>query len=90
MAEGAWRIEGRVQGVGFRWNTVRTARGLGLAGRVWNRSDGAVEVHASGAREALEEFEGWLQQGPPAASVQRVKRIEPGPSAGGADFRVRR
>jgi acylphosphatase len=42
------RITGRVQGVGYRLWATRTAARLGLRGWVRNRSDGSVEVLATG------------------------------------------
>lgn len=90
MATRAWRVRGRVQGVGFRWNTVRMARGLGLEGRVWNRADGSVEVHARGDAEVLGELEEWLRKGPPMASVTGVEPVEPGPEAAASGFEVLR
>lgn len=68
-----WRIHGRVQGVGFRWWTRRTAESLGITGSVRNRSDGTVEVRAAGSEEALREFEERLREGPRSASVRRVE-----------------
>jgi acylphosphatase len=62
-------VEGRVQGVGFRWSTRREAERLGLVGTVRNRSDGAVVVAAEGRISHLEAFVEWLAVGPPAASV---------------------
>lgn len=70
-----YEVTGHVQGVGFRWSTTRTARELGLAGTVRNRTDGAVEVHAEGPADAIRELERWLQEGPAAARVQRVEEI---------------
>lgn len=66
---------GRVQGVGFRWSTTQRARSLDLRGTVRNRSDGAVEVHASGEPEDLESLRSWLQEGPRAAEVAELREI---------------
>ena len=65
-------VNGRVQGVGFRYSVLAEARRLGLAGWVRNRADGGVEGVASGPAEALERLRHWLQRGPPAAQVENV------------------
>jgi acylphosphatase len=75
MAESAFRVSGRVQGVGFRWWTRAQATRLGLTGCVRNADDGSVEVQAAGAEEAIAELERLLAEGPPHASVKRVERI---------------
>jgi acylphosphatase len=67
------RIRGRVQGVGFRWYTVREARGLGLVGYVRNLADGSVRIVAEGEREALEAFLNWAGQGPSHAYVTETE-----------------
>lgn len=72
----AWRIRGRVQGVGFRWWTVQTGTGLGLSGRVWNEDDGSVVVHVRGGDAELERFREKLEVGPMMARVQEVESIE--------------
>lgn len=66
------RVEGRVQGVGFRQFVRHHARRLGLTGWVRNEPDGAVYLVAEGPREALETLLHLLAQGPPAARVERV------------------
>jgi acylphosphatase len=83
----AFRVRGRVQGVGFRWNTVRIARKLGLSGTVHNRADGSVEVHASGDVDALGRLRDWLNRGPRAARVEAVEEILPGDDLP-RDFRI--
>ncbi len=69
------RIEGRVQGVGFRWFVVRESQRLGLAGHVKNNSDGSVEVVAEGAKERLDQLEQLCRQGPRPAQVEKVERV---------------
>lgn len=83
-----FRVEGRVQGVGFRWSAVGEARRLGITGWVRNRDDGAVEGEVQGDPAALEAFRHWLERGPPAARVDAV-RWSPGPVAAVADFSAR-
>lgn len=70
-------VRGRVQGVGFRWSTTRTAEELGVRGTVRNRADGTVEVHAEGPADAMSDLEEWLREGPRAARVEGVEEIEP-------------
>lgn len=65
-------VHGRVQGVNFRYYTVRTAQSLDLVGWVANRWDGSVETVAEGSREALNKFEAFLHRGSPSAFVQQV------------------
>jgi acylphosphatase len=93
-----YRIEGRVQGVGFRAFVQRRARGLALDGYVRNLDDGAVEALASGPPEVLARFEAELRRGPPLSRVDRLTieslpdPAEPDPSApaAGGGFEVRR
>lgn len=68
-----FRVDGRVQGVGFRESTRRTAMALGLQGWVRNRADGSVEGLACGDAPALEQLQHWLGHGPPAARVDRLE-----------------
>lgn len=76
MSEGrAYRVTGRVQGVGFRWFTSRTARHLGLTGTVRNEADGSVRVEAWGALSDLARLESFLAKGPPGARVESVDAL---------------
>jgi acylphosphatase len=71
-------VSGLVQGVGFRWATVRQARALGLRGVVRNLADGRVEVEAEGEESRLARLQAWLAQGPAGAHVRSVdSRLEP-------------
>jgi acylphosphatase len=67
------RIEGRVQGVGFRMFVERTAAALGLDGWVRNRRDGGVETVVSGTPAAVEQMIERCHVGPPASRVDRVE-----------------
>jgi len=71
-------VRGRVQGVFFRASARNEALRLGLTGYAKNLADGRVEAVACGEAPALEEFQRWLQHGPPAARVDEVSS-EDGP-----------
>jgi len=66
------RIEGRVQGVGFRYTCMNEGQSLGISGWVRNTPSGDVEVWAEGTKEKLETFLQWLHRGPPGARVDTV------------------
>jgi acylphosphatase len=74
-------VRGRVQGVGFRYFVMRRATGLALTGWVANEADGSVRTVAEGPRADLESFLATLQEGPPAAIVDRVV-VAWGPAVG--------
>jgi acylphosphatase len=69
-------ITGRVQGVGYRDWTMTTARRLGLAGWVRNRTDGAVEALIVGEDNAVGAMIDACRRGPPLAQVDNVD-VEP-------------
>lgn len=68
----AW-IEGRVQGVGFRYYARDQAQELGLRGWVRNLPDGRVETVVEGERDRVDSFLLWCRDGPPSAVVRRVE-----------------
>ncbi len=65
-------VDGRVQGVGFRYFVIRQAEALGLTGWVANQIDGRVEVTAEGEYGQLQELLTKLNQGPGGAFVTDV------------------
>jgi acylphosphatase len=85
-----WIIEGRVQGVGFRAWVARYARESGVRGWIRNRTDGSVETEAEGEAVAMQELERRLKRGPPHASVEIARAIEPGADELPSPFQVRR
>jgi acylphosphatase len=65
VAANRYIVEGRVQGVGFRYFVVQTAERLGCVGEVWNRRDGGVELVASHPdSDVLLKFADELRHGP--------------------------
>ena len=65
-------ITGRVQGVGYRDWTMRTAQRLGLSGWVRNRVDGSVEALVVGDDAAVGGMIEACRRGPRMADVDAV------------------
>ncbi len=82
----AIRVEGLVQGVGFRPFVAREATRLGLSGWVGN-DVGGVFAEAEGDDEALHSLLRALRNGPPSAAVEAVRSQEL-PVTFGDGFRV--
>lgn len=70
------KINGKVQGVGFRDWAVARAKALGLDGYVRNRPDGSVEALARGPAPAIRSFIESCRQGPLMAKVSAVEADE--------------
>lgn len=56
-------VDGRVQGVGFRFFTQLTATNLKLTGWCKNLHDGRVQIEAQGTEETLNQFITSLKKG---------------------------
>lgn len=78
------RIEGKVQGVGYRAFAARRAVALGLRGWVRNIGSGAVEALVAGPPERIDAFIEACRAGPPRASVRKVGREPAATEAAGA------
>ena len=72
------RVEGRVQGVGYRAWVESTARSMGLTGWVRNRRDSSVEMVLQGPRDRVGEMLKKCEHGPTAATVTRVEILGEG------------
>jgi hydrogenase maturation protein HypF len=82
------RVEGTVQGVGFRPYVYRLATALSLDGFVLNDSHG-VEIEVQGGEDAVARFLRALpSQAPPLARIERVS-TEPRPLEAPAGFEIR-
>lgn len=81
-------IDGRVQGVGYRYSAQQQARRLQLTGWVRNLADRRVELFACGSDAALVQLERWLREGPPGANVSSVTR-NAAAHASFTDFEIR-
>lgn len=72
------KIEGKVQGVGFRWSTKRKADSLGIKGYAANLPDGSVEILACGDPKNLDTFKKWLEtEGPAFSNIQNITYSQP-------------
>ena len=69
-------IEGRVQGVGYRYSAKMKAESLGILGSVQNLSDGSVFVTAQGKKEAVDNFVRWCYKGPPGSIVRNIEKVQ--------------
>ncbi len=66
-------VFGHVQGVSFRYYTIREAKRLRLTGWVANQYDGTVKVVAEGPHQSLQELAHFLAEGSPLAKVEQVE-----------------
>jgi acylphosphatase len=69
----AW-VEGRVQGVGFRYWVGRKAAELDLVGSATNLADGSVEVVAEGSEDACHALLAAFASGAGPGRVTRVTK----------------
>jgi acylphosphatase len=81
-------VQGRVQGVGYRYFVLQQAEALGINGYARNCPDGTVEVVAEAPDEALRDFEGRLREGPAFARVEGLQRAAIAPR-GDQGFHIR-
>lgn len=81
-------VSGRVQGVGFRYFSVRMAQECQILGNVRNTRDGKVRVIAVGSEENMDLFLQELRRGPRMAMVQDMQIIELSSAQDFTTFRI--
>ena len=80
-------IEGRVQGVGYRYFAKIKAESLCIKGSVKNMRDGTVFLTAQGEKESMANFVRWCHKGPPCANVKKIEKVH-GKIEGFSEFRI--
>lgn len=81
-------IDGRVQGVAYRFFAEKYAHRLGLTGWVRNLEDGRVEVLAEGPAPAIETYLDRLREGPTLAQISRFDVRREQATGEFSDFRI--
>lgn len=82
-------VNGRVQGVGFRYWVRQEAESLGLAGSATNLPDGRVEVVAEGPRDHCESLLAVLRSPGTPGHVSDVIATWSDVNESASGFRVR-
>lgn len=73
MKEVYLKIEGRVQGIGYRrWAVGKALQIGGISGWVRNEDDGSVEILMSGAEDSINEMIKQCYRGPMFARVDKI------------------
>ena len=73
------RINGRVQGVGFRVAAVKEAKRLSIGGWVKNTPEGDIELMGEGSHANIESLCRWCNKGPTLAEVTELKVLSRSP-----------
>jgi acylphosphatase len=73
------RVSGRVQGVGFRYSAVNTAKRLQISGYIKNMPDGSVYLEIEGAPDNVRKMLAWCYQGPRTAWIDQVNEYKEPP-----------
>jgi acylphosphatase len=83
-------IEGRLQGINFRYQTQRQAQKLGLVGFVRHLSDGRIEIEMQGEKAQVDKMLDWCQQEPHSNQIRSILfRYDEELSRGYNDFSIR-
>jgi len=66
------KVIGKVQNIGFRFYTHKTAISLNISGFVINKTDGTVYIEAEGDEKNIDRFIDWCRIGSPHARVDNI------------------
>ncbi|MGE5741022.1 MAG: acylphosphatase [Candidatus Aminicenantes bacterium RBG_16_66_30] len=81
-------VDGRVQGVAYRFYAEKHAARLGVTGWVKNLADGRVEILAEGSAKEIATFLERLKEGPSLARVEGFDVLREPPTGEFQDFRI--
>lgn len=70
------KVNGKVQGVGFRYYAKMQADLIGLNGWVKNLPDGSVLVMVQGNKTDIETFTDYLRIGPSLSYVTNLEKVK--------------
>ncbi len=79
-------IEGRLQGMNFRYHTQQQAKKLGLIGFVQSLSDGRIEIEIQGAKNKVEQMLAWCQEEPQSTHIKTILYRHDEPTERHSDF----
>ena len=82
-------IEGKLQGLNFRYKTQDRAKALGVVGLVRTLSDGRIEIEVQGEQSKVEQLLDWCQQEPHSSQIKSILYRYDEPNKGYTDFIVR-
>jgi len=82
-------LEGRVQGVGYRYFVWHKAEEFQISGWVRNTPEGKVEIEAEGETQNLAAFIDWIKIGPSRAIIRSFSISEIVPARNFTNFTIR-
>lgn len=82
-------IEGRFQGMNFRYHTQQQAKKFGVGGFIRTLSDGRIEIDMQGTDEQIEQMLTWCQQEPHSSNIKTILYRYDEPTERYSDFKVR-
>ncbi len=69
-------VSGRVQGVGYRFESLRKANALNIRGFAKNMANGNVYIEAEGEDDNVKAFIRWCKEGPAMGNVDHIDVTE--------------